>query len=106
MKTTSIALAGIVVLAAGCATAPNTTPEAQCQYFARSEGLEWIRDVKSEPAGGGTGVTMELKDSLGRRFNHTCVVAGGAPKWASPLPTNTVTRQEGRDTMAPPPPKK
>lgn len=106
MQATKIAVAGAIALVAGCATGPEETSQAQCQYFAREQGMEWIQTVKSEPAaGGGTAVTMQLKDALGRPFNATCVYASGKKTWASPLPSNAISRQEGRDTMAPPPAK-
>ena len=106
MQAAKIAVAVAVVLVAGCATGPDATPQAQCQYFAREEGVEWVQTVKSEPAaGGGTAVTMQLKDALGRPFNATCVYAEGKKRWATPLPSNAITRQQGRDTMAPPPAK-
>lgn len=107
MQASKIAAAGAVVLMAGCASGPDTAPPAQCQYFAREEGFEWIRNVKSEPAtGGGTAVTMDLKDALGRPFSATCVYADGKKRWAGPLPANAMTRQQGRDTMAAPPASK
>lgn len=106
MQAARIAVAGAIALVAGCATGPDATPQAQCQYFAREEGMEWVQTVKSEPAtGGGTAVTMQLKDALGRPFNATCVYAEGKKRWATPLPANAIMRQQGRDTMAPPPAK-
>ena len=106
MQAAKIAVAGAIVLVAGCATGPDATPQAQCQYFAREEGLEWVQTVKSEPAaGGGTAVTMQLKDALGRPFSATCLYANGKKTWTSPLPSNAISRQQGRDTMAPPPAK-
>ena len=99
------AMIGAVALTAGCATGHDSTAEAQCQYFAREEGFEWVRTVKSAPAGGGTGVTMEVKDALSRPFTPTCVVADGKKRWLEPLPSNAIQRQEGRDNMAPRPAK-
>lgn len=107
MQASKVAAAVAIGLVAGCASGPDTAPTAQCQYFAREEGFEWIRNVKSEPAaGGGTAVTMDLKDALGRPFTATCIHADGKKRWAGPLPANALTRQQGRDTMAAPPPKK
>ncbi len=94
---------GAIVLSAGCATGPDTTAEAQCQYFAREEGFEWVRNIRSAAVGDGTGVTMEVKDGLGRSFTPTCVYASGKKRWAEPLPANALRRQEGRDTIATPP---
>lgn len=100
------AVAGAIALAAGCATAPDAAPQAQCQYFAREQGLEWVQTVKSEPAtGGGTAVTMQVKDALGRPFNATCIYADGKKRWAAPLPANAISRQQGRDGIAPVPAK-
>jgi hypothetical protein len=48
---------------------------------------------------------MQLKDALGRPFNATCVYADGKKTWTSPLPSNAISRQQGRDTMVPPPAK-
>lgn len=107
MRVVKIAAAGAIALVAGCASGPDASPQAQCQYFAREEGFEWVRNVKSEPAaGGGTAVTMDMKDALGRPFSATCVYADGRKSWAGPLPANAMTRQQGRDTMAAPPPRK
>jgi len=97
--------AGTIALAAGCATAPDTTAQGQCQYFARNEGLEYLRVVNSTPGSDGTRVEMQVKDALGRTFNATCISAGGKTAWAQPLPANTVRAYQGRDTMAPPPAK-
>jgi len=107
MHAVKFAVVGAIALMAGCASSPDATPQAQCQYFADNEGFEWVRTVKSEPAGGGgTAVTMDLKDALGRPFSMACVHADGKTRWAGPLPANAVTRQHGLDTMAAPPPKK
>jgi len=107
MQASKIAAAGAIALMAGCATGPDATPQAQCQYFAGNEGFEWVRNVKSEPAGsGGTAVTMDLRDALGRPFSMVCVHADGKNRWAGALPSNAVTRQQGRDMMSAPPPRK
>lgn len=106
MQAAKFAVAGAIAVVAGCAAAPDAAPQAQCQYFAREEGMEWVQTVKSEAAaGGGTAVTMQLKDALGRSFNATCVYANGKKTWASPLPDNAISRQQGRDTIAPLPSK-
>ncbi len=97
--------AGFVALVAGCATAPNSAPQAQCQYFAENEGLEFVRVVSSTPTADGARVEMQVKDALGRPFNATCTSAGGKTAWAQPLPANTMRRYQGRDTMVPPPAK-
>jgi hypothetical protein len=107
MQARKIAAAGTIALMAGCASGPDANPQAQCQYFAREEGFEWIRNAGSEPAtGGGTAVTMDLKDALGRPFSAVCVYADGKKRWGGPLPANAMTRQQGRDTMATPPARK
>jgi hypothetical protein len=89
-------LAGLLALAAaGCATG-DKSPESQCIYFARIEGLEWLSTVKSAQTGGATAVTMEVKDQLARRFNATCVYADGKTRWAEPLPGNVSRDYPGR----------
>ncbi len=88
-------LIGVIALAAGCAVS-DTSPEAQCRYFVREEGFQWVRDIKSAPAAGGTAVTMEMKDAFARPFNATCVYTDGKRRWAEPLPSNAV-----RDTLGP-----
>ena len=106
MQAAKCVIAGAIALLAGCATGPDATPQAQCQYFAREQGLEWVQTGKSEPAtGGGTAVTMQLKDALGRPFNATCIYADGKKRWAAPLPSNAISRQQGRDGIAPVPAK-
>jgi hypothetical protein len=101
------AVAGVAVLA-GCAQtgmsggSPEATAQAQCQYFAREEGMEWVSNGKTAPMADGIGVTMRMKDALGRPFDHTCIYAGGKKRWSEPLPANALSRQEGRDTMAAP----
>jgi len=97
--------AGTIALLAACATTPDSTPQARCQYFADNEGLEFVRIVSSTPTADGARVEMQLKDALGRPFKATCASAGGKTAWAEPLPVNTVRRYQGRDTMAPPPAK-
>jgi len=107
MQARKIAAAGTIALMAGCASGPDANPQAQCQYFAREEGFEWIRNARSQPGtGGGTAVTMDLKDALGRPFSAVCVYADGKKRWGGPLPANAMTRQQGRDTMATPPVRK
>jgi hypothetical protein len=96
------AAAGTIALLAGCATAPDSTPQARCQYFADNEGLEFVRVVSSTTTADGARVEMQLKDVLGRSFRATCVSAGGKTAWADPLPPNTVRRYQARDTAAPP----
>lgn len=106
MQAAKLMAAAAVVLAAGCATGGGSgdAAQSQCAYFAREHGLEWVRTVSSEPAaGGGTAVSMQLKDALGRPFNATCVYADGSKRWASELPANALSRQQGRDTVAAPP---
>ncbi len=106
MQAAKVAVAaGTIALLAGCATAPDSTPQARCQYFADNEGLEFVRIVSSTPTADGARVEMQLKDALGRPFKATCASAGGKTAWAEPLPANTVRRYQGRDTMAPPPAK-
>jgi ABC-type phosphate/phosphonate transport system substrate-binding protein len=103
MQTTKVAVAAAAIaLVAGCATTTNSAPQAQCQYFAENEGLEFVRVASSTPTADGARVEMQLKDALGRPFNATCASAGGKTAWAQPLPANTVRRYQGRDTMAPP----
>ena len=91
-----LAVVGLVVLAAaGCAA--DKAPESQCIYFARIEGLEWLRTVKAAPSAGDTAVTMELKDQLARTFNATCIYAAdGKTRWAEPLPGNVSRDYPGR----------
>lgn len=105
MQGTTLTAAAAAVLIAGCATGSGgDAAQSQCAYFAREQGMEWVRHVRSEPAaGGGTAVSMQLKDALGRPFNATCVYAGGSKRWATELPANAISRQQGRDTMAGPP---
>ena len=80
---------GAIALTAGCAgTVPDRSPEEQCRYFVREEGLEWVRNIKSAPVAGGTAVTMEVKDALSRAFKPTCIYADGKRRWAEPLPSN------------------
>ena len=96
------AAAGAVAAMAGCATAPDATAQAQCQYFARNEGLEFVRLVNTSTSGDSARVEMQLKDALGRAFNATCTSAGGKTSWAQPLPANTVRGYQSRDTAAAP----
>ena len=84
-----------ITLMAGCATT-NQSAEDQCAYFAREEGLEWVRNIESKPAAGGTAVTMEVKDALARSFKPTCIYANGTKRWAEPLPSNVVRDIVGR----------
>lgn len=84
--------AGTIALLAGCATTPDSTPEARCQFFADNEGLEFVRVVSSTPTADGARVAMQVKDALGRSFTATCTSAGGKTAWAEPLPANTVRR--------------
>lgn len=84
---------GAIALAAGCAVS-DQSPEAQCRYLVREEGFQWVRDIKSAPADGGTAVTMEMKDLFARSFNATCIYTDGKRRWAEPLPSNAV-----RDTF-------
>ena len=103
MQAAKVAVAaGTIALVAGCATAPDSTGRAQCQYFAGNEGFEFVRVVSSTPTADGARVEMQLKDTLGRPFNATCASAGGKTAWAQPLPANAVRRDQGRDTAAPP----
>jgi hypothetical protein len=103
MQAAKVAVAaGTIALVAACATAPDSTAQAQCQYFAGNEGLEFVRVVSSTPTADGARVEMQLKDALGRSFNATCTSAGGKTAWAQPLPSNTVRLYQGRDTAAPP----
>jgi hypothetical protein len=85
----------IALAAAGCAVT-DKSPEGQCVYFARIEGLEWVRTIKSAPAASGTAITMELKDQLARRFNATCLYADGKMSWAEPLPASVSRDYPGR----------
>lgn len=105
MQGATLTAAAAVALITGCATGSGgDAAQSQCAYFAREQGVEWVRTVKSEPAaGGGTAVSMQLKDALGRPFNATCIYADGRKRWASELPANALSRQQGRDTMAAPP---
>jgi hypothetical protein len=84
-----------IVLMAGCAST-NQSAEDQCAYFAREEGLEWVRTIEAKPASGGTAVTMEVKDALARSFKPTCIYADGKKRWAEPLPSNVVRDIVGR----------
>jgi hypothetical protein len=93
MQAVKVAIAaGTLALLAGCATTPDSTPEARCQYFADNEGLEFVRVVSSTPTADGARVEMQLKDALSRSFKATCTSAGGKTAWAEPLPANTVRR--------------
>lgn len=108
MRAFQLAAVATVAVLAGCAQtgtsggSPEATAQAQCQYFAREEGMEWVSTVKTAPMADGIGVTMRMKDALGRPFDHTCIYASGKKRWAAPLPANALSRQEGRDTMAAP----
>jgi hypothetical protein len=93
MRTVSTIVA--IALMAGCATT-NQSAEDQCRYFVREEGFEWVRTLESKPAGGGTAVTMEVKDALARSFKPTCIYADGKKRWAEPLPSNAVRDFVGR----------
>jgi hypothetical protein len=99
MQAAKFAVAGAIALAAGCASGPDTTAQAQCQYFAREEGLEFVRIVNVAAGADATNVEMQVKDGLGRSFNATCVSAAGKKlAWLQPLPSNTMRRWEG-DTI-------
>jgi hypothetical protein len=90
-----LSVIGAIALTAGCAV--DQSPEAQCRYFVREEGLRWVRDIKSAPAaGGGTAVTMQMEDVLNRSFNATCIYKDGKRHWAEPLPSNAVRDTFGR----------
>ena len=90
-----LSVIGAITLTAGCAAMmSDKSPEEQCRYFVREEGFEWVRNIKSAPAAGGTAVTMEVKDALSRPFKPTCIYADGKRHWAEPLPSNAV-----RDVM-------
>jgi hypothetical protein len=89
----TVAAAALAALA-GCASTADSTAQGQCQYFARSEGLEFVRVVNATTSGDTTRVDMQVKDALGRPFNATCVSGGGKAAWAQPLPANTVRRGE------------
>ena len=103
MQAATVAVAaGTMALVAACATTSDSTPQAQCQYFADNEGLSFVRAVSSTPTADGARVEMQVKDALGRPFKVTCTSAGGKPAWAEPLPANTVRRYQGRDTAPPP----
>jgi hypothetical protein len=99
MKRETFSGAIAVALVAGCAQtgtagdSSHASAEAQCRYFAREEGMEWVQTSRTAASGNGVGVTMQLKDALGRPFNATCVYAGGTKRWAEPLPSNAVARQ-------------
>jgi hypothetical protein len=80
---------------------PQAAAEAQCQYFAREEGFEYMSMGKVAPAGNGYNVEVSMKDALGRPFTATCVTAGGKSNWAQPLPANAMRRWQGKDTKAP-----
>jgi hypothetical protein len=96
-----------VALAGGCAQtgtpggSPEATAQAQCQYFAREEGFEWVQNTSTSAASDGTGVQMRLKDAMGRPFDATCIYAGGKKRWAAPPPDNAIRRWEGKDSIAP-----
>ncbi len=99
-------IAGVAIVA-GCAQtgvqsgSPEATAQAQCQYFAREEGFEWVQNNKTTAAGDGVSVSMQLKDAIGRSFNGTCIHAAGIERWAEPLPDNAVRRWQGRDNISP-----
>jgi hypothetical protein len=84
---TSVAAAFV----AGCAqlTADSASPEAQCQNFARLDGLAVTDVLGASAVSGGHDVRLRLLDGLGRRFEATCTTAGG-PRWTQPLPANVV----------------
>ena len=84
-----------ITLIGGCA-ATDPSAEEQCRYFVREEGFEWVRNIESKPAAGGTAVTMEVKDALARSFKPTCIFADGKKRWAEPLPSNAVRDAVGR----------
>ena len=84
-----------IALMAGCASTDQSA-EDQCRYFVREEGFEWVRNIESKPAAGGTAVTMEVKDALARSFKPTCINADGKRRWAEPLPANAVRDFVGR----------
>ena len=100
-----IATAAVV---GGCAQtgapggSPEATAQAQCQYFAREEGFEWVQHNKTSSTTAGVGVDMQRRDAMGRSFTATCVYAGGRKRWAGPLPDNAIRRWEGKDSIAPP----
>jgi hypothetical protein len=105
MKSTRWTLIALATIA-GCAQtgspgSPEATAQAQCQYFAREEGFEWVQNGRTAAAADGIGVNMQMKDAMGRAFNATCIYAGGKKRWAEPLPANAVRRWEGKDSMAP-----
>jgi hypothetical protein len=107
MKALTIALVPLAIAAAGCAQtstsgSPQATAEAQCQYFAREEGFEYVSLGNVAASGSGYSVAVNMKDALGRPFTATCVNAGGKSSWAQPVPANAIRRWEGKDTMAPP----
>lgn len=106
MKASYIVLVPLAVAAAGCAqmggsNSPQATAEAQCQYFAREEGFEYVALGKSAASGSDYNVEVSMKDALGRPFTATCVHASGKSRWSQPLPPNAIRRWEGKDSMAP-----
>jgi hypothetical protein len=108
MKASTIALVPLALAAAGCAQmspggSPQATAEAQCQYFAREEGFEYVSLGTVAAAGNGYSVAVNMKDALGRPFTASCLNAGGKTSWAQPVPANAIRRWEGKDTMAPRP---
>jgi hypothetical protein len=82
----------ITVLLAACAsggTGMTTAAEQQCGALARYEGLRLLQVEGVENQGASAQVVkMRVEDAFGRKFTASCAVAGGAAKWAQPLPAN------------------
>jgi hypothetical protein len=83
--------AGAAMLAACAAggTGMTSAAEQQCGALVRYEGLRLLQvdGVESRGADGEV-VRMRVEDAFGRKFSATCAVAGGAARWAQPLPSN------------------
>lgn len=103
MKPSQLVMLAAVVVVAGCAqsglpgSSPQSAADAQCQYFVREEGFEYVQTNKVEAVADGLNVEMRLQDSLGRAFIATCARVGEKSSWAGPLPSNAIRRWEGRD---------
>ncbi len=90
MRKLIVALIAPVALV-GCAqmSAADSSPETQCRYFARNEGVAVVQVNGVDVAGSAHDVRLRLDDGLGRHFDATCNTAGG-PHWTQPLPPNVV----------------
>ena len=88
MRELAVALIASVALV-GCAqmSGADSSPETQCRYFARNEGLAVVQVNGVDVAGSGHNVRLRLADGLGRQFDATCNTATG-PHWTQPLPAN------------------